>query len=384
MSFFNRKEEVIDIEITPYGKFLLSVGRFKPAFYDFSDDDILYDSAYAVGRNYAGQYEQQNEIEERIKETPRIKTLHQTFGVETNIKEVNRQIVKGMVDNIGTGNGVENIFDTIHKLGQKVQPISEKDHFFGSKLGTCDMQSNYAPAWSVQYLMGEISSSAPFLEVLTQKSPLAFGKNEGQRIIYPIPQINSIYELKYNPELADTPDAGEIAEPDEEFPDAVLSEMEEFGYPDEETKLMNLMHNGFVLDISELNTPFEKENFEISVFMSEPIFSGSIPAGNDAPTGQVKLTPLSFARQPKNILDLDNEQALIQQVDFEQLDSSFVEHYFHVLVDDEINNDLLCSIKPYHINKGVFANKDEQCLDESGNVNLNIYEDMDEDAGEVC
>ena len=30
MGFFDRKEEVIDIELTQYGKHLLSLGKFKP------------------------------------------------------------------------------------------------------------------------------------------------------------------------------------------------------------------------------------------------------------------------------------------------------------------------------------------------------------------
>ena len=49
MEFFNKKEEVIDIKLTQYGKYLLSQGKFKPVFYSFSDEEILYDSDYGVG-----------------------------------------------------------------------------------------------------------------------------------------------------------------------------------------------------------------------------------------------------------------------------------------------------------------------------------------------
>ena len=49
MSFFNKKEEVIDIELTQLGKYLLSKGRFKPVFYVFSDDEILYNVEYTEG-----------------------------------------------------------------------------------------------------------------------------------------------------------------------------------------------------------------------------------------------------------------------------------------------------------------------------------------------
>ena len=47
MTFFNKKEEVIDIQLTQYGKYLLSIGKLEPVYYAFFDDNILYDSNYA-------------------------------------------------------------------------------------------------------------------------------------------------------------------------------------------------------------------------------------------------------------------------------------------------------------------------------------------------
>ena len=44
MKFFNQKEEVIDIQMTLYGKYLLSKGKFKPVYYCFFDDYVLYDA----------------------------------------------------------------------------------------------------------------------------------------------------------------------------------------------------------------------------------------------------------------------------------------------------------------------------------------------------
>ena len=41
MEFFNKKEEVIDIKLTQYGKYLLSQGKFKPVFYSFSDESSV-------------------------------------------------------------------------------------------------------------------------------------------------------------------------------------------------------------------------------------------------------------------------------------------------------------------------------------------------------
>ena len=67
MEFFNKKEEVIDLKLTQFGRFLLSKGKFKPVFYSFFDDNILYDSTKA------DLEESQNDSENRIKETP---TMH--------------------------------------------------------------------------------------------------------------------------------------------------------------------------------------------------------------------------------------------------------------------------------------------------------------------
>ena len=43
MGFFDKKEDVMEIELTPHGRYLLSQGKLMPAFYAFLDDDILYD-----------------------------------------------------------------------------------------------------------------------------------------------------------------------------------------------------------------------------------------------------------------------------------------------------------------------------------------------------
>ena len=65
--FLNQKEEVIRIELTPYGKEKFSKGQFKPSYYAFYDNDILYDGVYG------GITESQNRIVTRITTgTPRL------------------------------------------------------------------------------------------------------------------------------------------------------------------------------------------------------------------------------------------------------------------------------------------------------------------------
>ena len=81
MLFFNKKEEVIDVQLTAYGKHLLAKGKFRPKYYCFFDDDILYDA------EKGGVSEEQNKAQHRILEgTPKLKTQPYHYGIsEFNI-----------------------------------------------------------------------------------------------------------------------------------------------------------------------------------------------------------------------------------------------------------------------------------------------------------
>ena len=66
--FFDQKEEVINIELTPYGRQQFASGTLSPAYYAFYDKSIIYDGTYA------NIVETQNQVTNRIaNETPRIK-----------------------------------------------------------------------------------------------------------------------------------------------------------------------------------------------------------------------------------------------------------------------------------------------------------------------
>ena len=40
MEFFNKKEEVISLKLTNFGRHLLSKGKFKPAFYPYTEPSV--------------------------------------------------------------------------------------------------------------------------------------------------------------------------------------------------------------------------------------------------------------------------------------------------------------------------------------------------------
>ena len=84
--FFDKKEDVMDIQLTQYGKHLLSMGKFKPVYYAFYDQDVVYDGRYGPGR------ETQNEAQHRIKNlTSHTKAQYVFRGIETSVNELNKK-----------------------------------------------------------------------------------------------------------------------------------------------------------------------------------------------------------------------------------------------------------------------------------------------------
>ena len=67
--FINKKQQVMDFRLTPYGKYKLSLGRFRPKYYAFYDGEILYDSKYAQSGSspFTAAPEPQQNIHDRIK-----------------------------------------------------------------------------------------------------------------------------------------------------------------------------------------------------------------------------------------------------------------------------------------------------------------------------
>lgn len=155
MSFFDKKEDVLEIVLTPHGRSLLSKGKLMPAYYAFLDDDVIYDVASV------GDTEANYQVKERILEnTPSLKpqTNHSDLMVKftENEPDLTNDVVK------------KNVYT----------------------LGTSDVLEDYAPAWNVQLRKGEITSASRTIEV--EEKPLN------------IPQIN--VEIEYALSIANTND----------------------------------------------------------------------------------------------------------------------------------------------------------------------------------
>jgi hypothetical protein len=241
MEFFNRKEEVLDIQLTQYGKYLLSKGKLRPKYYAFYDGDLTYDS------NYGGFNENQVETEDRIKETSRIKALSAFEGAETRMKKITQ------------GEALNNLdIDEKAMLLQQVQPTQTRYYGLGGLLGSSALTSVKAPAWSIRFLEGEMKGSTTNYT----------GSIRNQLI----PQIEIKLETKIEPvsdsTVSDTIELDESlghADLDTALEEASVQMYAEF----EDLSSFRIKNDTAVIEILEFNAPRRNYNFDVEIFKIE-------------------------------------------------------------------------------------------------------------------
>jgi len=319
MTFFNRKEEVIDIELTQFGKHLLSKGLFRPEYYAFFDDDIIYDTKFAGIAS-----ETQNEIEPRIKETPRLKTQYVFSGIET---EINRSVEESRREAVE-----EDSLDRNAPPIKLIQPTADRNYATSAPLGTAKIGSPKSPAWKVSFLKGELSGSVN-IEIGT-KQPAQ-----------PIPQLDVevIYDTFVRTQLGDEVN---LITQDALFEDGTYISLED---------------NSIVLEVGELNGRQLNGEFKIEVYSVEEEQEGGVPTGKEI------LTPLNFQKRvTKNYKITPGNIYVRQPVDTSTspgANVTNVEYWLDMRVDSEIDELLMCELKPVDKTKGVFSNRTYECED---------------------
>lgn len=297
MTFFNTKEEVIDIELTPYGKHLLSQGEWKPFYYEFHDDDILYDS------EYAGITEKQDETKERIKNSLRKKSQYSFEGAETRYKRFLKRIKDGD--------------------GKNVPVLEQRKNFALSSLplGTSGPASQSFPSVNVNVLNGEISSVVQEqIELIDSTNPI---KVKGlPSSLYQIYMENQNYSLSFRAKTDNE------AEQQIEESEIII---ETFDLEEEQVQVKR-ENNYLLLDISETNVNIAKENFEILLYEIK----------EDEKTGEIVEFPLVFQKEKENVINnIYIDPAEMPNDDLE-INKEYAEYYFDIMVDKEIPNDILC------------------------------------------
>jgi len=303
MEFFNKKEDVLEIKLTQYGKYLLSKGKFKPHYYAFFDDNILYDQQYS-GRSTK---ESQNQIEGRIQEeTPALRTQYVYSGIETEIVKINEQVRSGQL-----------------MLGSdKIQPGPEKHFALSSPLGNSEIGNKNAPALGVRFLHNEISSSTGFIT--------------GSYPTLKVPQLEA--HVTYETEIGSTLDGSGMT------PGASGAEHETTTFPD--GTFLSITPDYLLLEIKENNTDCLKENFDIEIFIIEDEdVSGSISTpGLPEATKYKKETwnPLSFLKEHEEVVDGILVEPMPQNQRISNVNANYVEYFLDVRIDNEISKDMIC------------------------------------------
>lgn len=344
MQFFNQKEEVIDIQLTQFGKRLLSQGRFKPTYYAFYDNDVLYDLNYA---NASGSYkETQNQTEKRIlKETPRLKTQ---YMFESAMRPSDMQWIEPSIsttslyqDNIlGIMEMAQDILDETYiggweadtmgqhmgganpsgyiQLGGELQLTFDRNYSLGMPIGTMKLGSEYVPAWEVDFLYGKMNNYETH--------------HTGSGASIKIPQLNAeidyeVFTIKADqetgakqtsyipPELAAVisdilPQGGDA--------ESGITEMELMA---EDGTALEIKPDYLLLEIDEKNTDFLRDNFELEVFEI-------IEDQTDPHTGAVitQEIPLEFHTVG-------------------ELGKQHVEYWFNIEVDEDVVPAYFCASK---------------------------------------
>lgn len=331
MRFLDPKEEVYKIKITPWGKYLLTQGKFNPTYYAFFDDDIIYDSSYL--ESTGDSLEVQNNIQDRILDgTPRFEGQTSFQGSETTLFSKFPNKLDEMFPGIS-----EKIDDPSYSINSAESPTD--NYYLQKPLAKSGNNTQTAPFFSINMLTGTIldvkidgsGSSGYFAQ-----------KGDG-----PSAFINQI-ELEIKDEITIDTNLDETITPTRDIEN---DELFDSFYIFQDGSKITYDKKELFLKLEEGNTEFLKENFDIEVF---EIIENNDNDGNT----QQSLKKLSFVKEG------------------ETANKNNVEYYFNILMDNQIDSEYYCRALALNKNKtkDIFSDNTFKCPDlEQEKFNLNIY-----------
>lgn len=323
MSFFNKKEDVLEIELTQFGKKLLSEGSFDPYYYAFYDDDIIYDNQYAGMTNETGS--NQSAIETRIKDVPRTKVQHVYTGIETEVKKNNMLIRTGELIDEGRA-----LFVGKQNPNSKMFEIKNDRNFSSYNcLGNSSLSSENIPSWQVSMYKGEISNSSPTLTSSADATPKKIPQLE-----ITLDYIISIQTVEETEAFRKSQSKKRKSQSREERLRDIQNDyvVDILDFPDGTS--IKVAQKQLLVKMQELNVDFTNDNFEIEVFE----MTSSLDLGNKK---KDVLLPMYFPKQLP-VQSLTGEDAK-RPPDITG-DSSFVKYFFDINVDFEIPEKDICPV----------------------------------------
>jgi hypothetical protein len=288
MEFFNKKEEVLDLQLTQYGKYLLSIGKLNPAYYTLHDDNVIYDSQFSQGT------ELQNEARVRIQsDTPTLKTQYNFVSL-----------------------------DSMQAKASDFQSIKERTEVVSRPLATSNLGSDKIPSWNINTL-GGVFLTGSTTSVITSSA---------SSVVQEIPQIGAEVIYYITPVMLGGFSEATIEAIEIGLIDGVeqpVIEGDNIAYVDEilpDGSSFSIDNDDLILQIVEDNTPMGNDNFEVEIF----------EVASDG-----ELIPMVFKKEP--ILIVNDILVEAVEEDDVEVDSTFVEYYFDLELDGEISSALICS-----------------------------------------
>ena len=308
--------------MTPLGKHYLSLGKLKPHSYKFFDDDILYDT------EAAGFSESQNDSKDRIiSNTPKLKINGNIIGVETNA-------------NLALSDG-----ENPNKPGTQHKPLrkffkKETNEKYTEEIGSSKNDFDTGPNLKVSLFNGEITKAEKLMKIgLTT-----------EELIKHIPQID--IEVEYKIEEMDSTDTTGIP---------VITDFKS-PYKDNDTENKQLVcvpKIPLIRIISEGDYD-NKENFEITCFKV-----------NESSNIYKKL---KFKKQSKYIEnDLLLDEPIEDKRSPDELDKTYSDYYFEIIVDKEIPNEDYCKTLGGLEVKNIYLDEPIECEEAQTGTSYNVY-----------
>ena len=293
--------------------------RSKPEYYAFFDDDIIYDSGYCGNTN-----EDQNIIQDRIKESLRPSTQYVYRGIETSLI--------------------------------KKEPITEKKHFLSPELGSMSLLADSIPGWKVSLLSGEITGSVLYV---TSSNINAASNQE----YWNIPVIN-LKPIEYKTAINSSPET--------QYP-TMLSNLTIPPMLLDDGNYFHVVEDMILVQAEESNCDLEKENFNIEIFEISQ-------ADSNTDNAEI-LKPLYFANQKKSFIKnnvlLEEDEIISIKNSTPEINSSNIEYYFEILIDtDEIDKNLIYNLAQNRVKDILVDENIELDIDTSiGSYNANSLYD---------
>ncbi len=239
--FIDKKERVIDFQLTPLGRRKLARGALKPTYYSFYDDGVIYDS------DYVGFDEAQNQIHQRIKnETSYIEGILSFEEIEISVPPGN-YLELAIEDT--------DILPHDYDISPDKNILQTNKFLFDSAIGDAMFEgknTQAAPSWKIITCQGEIVDHHTRD---TAKYDFTHVTEDNEAREFNIPQLEvDLYYTKLIDKASDQMQLNNI-------PDTI-GETKPFidGYS------IKLVRDDLVVYADEVNTELLTENFDIEVF----------------------------------------------------------------------------------------------------------------------